>query len=226
MTLTVVSTGYPDLTFTIESEAHKQAVAAATQVLADCKVDASYPADNVKAVNEARAELEKLIKDDSSSVEQINAAADKLKSAMNAAKEAKAKADAEKSTQKAAQSTDPVVGNTYTVGGQKYKVSTASTVTYVASKNAKSVTVPATVTISGKKLDVTAIGSKAFNKKVKTVTVKTMKLTKKSVAGCLKGSKVKTVKVKVGKKKQNKTYLKKYKKFFTKGNAGKKVTVK
>jgi len=37
---------------------------------------------------------------------------------------------------------------------------------------------------------------------------------------------VKTVKVKVGKKKTNKKYVKKYKKIFTKKNAGKKVRVK
>ncbi len=38
--------------------------------------------------------------------------------------------------------------------------------------------------------------------------------------------KVNTVKVKVGKKKENKKYVKKYKKIFTKKNCGKKVTVK
>ncbi len=62
--------------------------------------------------------------------------------------------------------------------------------------------------------------------KVKTVTVKSKKLRKKNVKGALKGSKVTTIKVKVGSKKVNKTYVKKYKKIFTKKNAGKKVTVK
>ena len=46
-----------------------------------------------------------------------------------------------------------------------------------------------------------------------------------SVRGSLKGSKVRKVKVKVGKKKVNKQYAKKYKKIFTKKNAGKKVKV-
>ena len=59
-----------------------------------------------------------------------------------------------------------------------------------------------------------------------TFTVKTGKLTKKTVKNSLKGSKVKTVSVKVGNKKANNTYVKKYKKIFTKKNAGKKVTVK
>jgi hypothetical protein len=63
-------------------------------------------------------------------------------------------------------------------------------------------------------------------KKVTTIELKTKKLTKKSVKNALKGSAVKTVRVKVGKAKTNKTYVKKYKKFFTKANAGKKVTVK
>ena len=62
--------------------------------------------------------------------------------------------------------------------------------------------------------------------KIKTVTVKSKKLTKKSVKGSLKGSKVKTIKVKVGNKKANKKFVKKYKKIFTKKNAGKKVAVK
>ena len=62
--------------------------------------------------------------------------------------------------------------------------------------------------------------------KITTVVVKTKKLKAKSVKGSLKGSKVKTVSVKVGNKKANKTYVKKYKKIFTKKNAGKKVKVK
>ncbi len=61
---------------------------------------------------------------------------------------------------------------------------------------------------------------------VKTVIVKTKKLTRKSIKGSLKGSKVKTVQVKVGSKAANKKVVKKYKKIFTKKNAGKKATVK
>ncbi len=62
--------------------------------------------------------------------------------------------------------------------------------------------------------------------KIKTVVVKTKKLKKNTVRGSLKGSKVATVQVKVGSKKLNKKYIKKYKKIFTKKNAGKKVKVK
>jgi len=80
--------------------------------------------------------------------------------------------------------------------------------------------------VLGKK--VKKISAKAFAKykKVTTIELKTKKLKKKSVKNSLKGSKVKTVKVKVGSKKLNKKYIKKYKKFFTKKNAGKKVKVK
>ena len=56
--------------------------------------------------------------------------------------------------------------------------------------------------------------------------LKTKLLKKAKVKGSLKGSKVKTVQIKVGKKAENKKYVKTYKKIFTKANAGKKVTVK
>ena len=78
----------------------------------------------------------------------------------------------------------------------------------------------------GKK--VKKISAKAFAKlkKATTLVVKTKKLTKKGVKMSLKGSKITTVKVSVGSKKVNKTYVKKYKKIFTKKNAGKAVKVK
>lgn len=53
-----------------------------------------------------------------------------------------------------------------------------------------------------------------------------MKLGKAGVKKSLLGSKIKIVKVKVGKKAVNKKYIKRYRKIFTKKNAGKKVTVK
>ena len=62
--------------------------------------------------------------------------------------------------------------------------------------------------------------------KVNTLIVKTKKLKKKSVKGSLKGSSVKTVRVQIGSKKVNKKYIKKYKKIFTKKNAGRKAKVK
>ncbi len=82
-----------------------------------------------------------------------------------------------------------------------------------------------TTFVLGKK--VKKISKSAFKgyKKVKTLTVKTKKLKKASVKQSLKGSKITKVKVKVGKKTVSKEYVKKYKKIFTKKNAGKKVSV-
>lgn len=120
-------------------------------------------------------------------------------------------------------------GQIANVGGNTYQVVSANAKTAAFNKaaNKKSATVPATVVINGVTLKVTGISPYAFKgTKVKTVTVKTKNLKKATVKKSLKGSKVKTVKVKVGKKKDNKKYVKKYKKIFTKKNAGKKVTVK
>lgn len=115
-------------------------------------------------------------------------------------------------------------GSTYEITADEEGSRTAM---LVKAKNAKSVTIPATISYGGNKYSVNALQEKAFAKsKARTVTVKTKKLTKASVKNSLKGSKVKTVKVKVGKKKTNKTYRKKYKKIFTKKNAGKRVKIK
>ncbi len=132
--------------------------------------------------------------------------------------------------------TEPVVpavtvhdGDVFSSGSNTYAVTSVAggTAKLVKAGNTKKVTVPKTVTYNGKTLSVTGIGAKAFKgRKTKTLVVKTKGLTKKSVKGSLKGSKVKTVKVKVGKKSVNKKYVKKYKKYFTKKNAGRKATVK
>ncbi|MBQ6440662.1 MAG: hypothetical protein IJJ06_11205 [Mogibacterium sp.] len=133
-----------------------------------------------------------------------------------------------------------------------FKITSTSGKTVSLYKNTstkKSYTPPSTVVIANKTYKVTGIYQSAFSdskatkvtlgknikkldswafqgSKVKTVVVKSKKLTAKTVKRCLQNSKVKTIKVYVGTKKQNKTYLKKYKKIFTKKNAGKKVTVK
>ncbi len=142
-------------------------------------------------------------------------------------------------------------GGKYTVAGASYKVISAKTCTValVKAKNTKSVSVPATVKISGKSCKVVQVKAKAFTgKKIRKVTVgknvkkldkyafakskattvvlKTKALKKSTVKGCFKSSKVKTVQVKVGTKKQNKKMVKTYKKMFTKKNCGKKVKVK
>ena len=141
------------------------------------------------------------------------------------------------------------VGSTKKVGANSYKVLSKSTVAFSKAKNKKSVTVPASVKIGGTSYKVTQITANAFKgSKIETVTIgknvkvikknafkgskaaklilKTKLLRKAKVKLCLKGSKIKTVQVKVGKKSVNKTYVKKYKKLFTKKNAGRKVKVK
>ena len=147
-------------------------------------------------------------------------------------------------------------GATYTVNSQRYKVTkvatakTKGTVTFTKSKNAKKIVVPKTVKLKdGKLYKVTVVGAKAFKaskvrlvyvgayvttikpyafkySKATKIFIKTKKLKKTTVKKSLKGSKVKYVYIRVGTKKANKTYVTKYKKYFTKANAGKKVTVK
>ena len=122
--------------------------------------------------------------------------------------------------------------------------------TSVANTKAKSVTIPDTVTVDGKKYEVTEVSTEALKNSsattvtigknvttlapeafkgsnVKTITIKSKNLTKKSVKNAFKGLKVKKliVKIKVGSKKENKKYIKKYKKFFTKKNIGVKAVI-
>ena len=122
----------------------------------------------------------------------------------------------------------PAVGTKFTSGAAKYKVTVAATaaakgsvVVYAPAKNSSTkVTVPATVTKSSVTYNVVGIASKAFAKsKCKTLTIKSKMLTKAGVKNSLKGSKVTTVKVPSSK-------VKTYKKYFTKANCGKTVTVK
>ena len=174
--------------------------------------DAQTAADSQKAKEEADKKEEEEAK---------KAAAEAAKKAAEAAR-------------KAAEAKKVKKGDSYTVSGQTYMVTgdvsanTAGTVTFVKAKNARKVTVPASVKLKdGQNYAVTQIGAKAFAKsKAVKVTVKTAMLNKKTVKNSLKGSKVKTISVKVGNKKANKTCVKKYKKIFTKKNAGKKVAVK
>ena len=144
---------------------------------------------------------------------------------------------------------EPEVGSIIQIDGATYIVTSRSTVALAKAGNTRNVTIPASVTIGADTYKVTTIKTNAFKgtkatsvtagkniikieqkafreSKVKTLTVKSKKLKKNSVKGSLKNSKVKTVRVKVGDKKTNKKYVKKYKKIFTKKNAGKKVAVK
>ncbi len=104
---------------------------------------------------------------------------------------------------------------------------TAGTAALVKARKAKTATVPAKVKINGKPFRIVGIDEGAFRgAKAGTLVVKTKALTKESVRGSFKDSKVKRVKVKVGSKKMNKKFVKKYRKIFTKKNAGRKVKVR
>jgi len=104
----------------------------------------------------------------------------------------------------------------------------------VNTKTASAAVIQQAIQAAGGNVDTLVLGKsvKKIGKKalagtgIKTIVVESKKLKKKSVRGSLKGSSVTTVKVKVGKAKTNKKYVKKYKKIFTKKNAGKKVKVK
>ena len=207
-----------------------------------------------EAAEKAQAAAEQKQKD----AEKAQAAAEQkqkaAEAALAAAEKKQKEANANKSSSNASVSAVKV-GKTVTVSGNTYavtKVATSKargTIEFTKAKNAKNITVPATISISGKIYNVASVGTKAFTaskirkatipssvttlksgaftgSKVKTLVVKSKSLTKASVKGSLTKSKVKTVKVKVGSKKVNKTYVKKYKKIFTKKNAGKKAKVK
>ncbi|MCR5701389.1 MAG: leucine-rich repeat protein [Lachnospiraceae bacterium] len=115
--------------------------------------------------------------------------------------------------------TNVVVADNVTVDNVTYEMTAVSANAFKGSK-ATSVTL-------GK--NISKLSPKAFNgSKVATIVVRTKKLTKKSVKNAFKGCKVKKVivKVKVGSKAENKKYVKKYKKIFTKKNVGVKIIVK
>jgi len=142
------------------------------------------------------------------------------------------------------------LGDTVVVNGSTYKVINAYSRKLVLKKaaNRKSVVIPAAVKVGSKDFKVTQIGTKAFKgskirkvtigknviflnsnafrgSKAKTVILKTKLLKKGMVENCLAGSKVKTIRVDISKK-LNRKYVKKYRKIFTKKNAGRKVRVK
>ncbi|HCT90414.1 MAG TPA: hypothetical protein DF613_03375, partial [Lachnospiraceae bacterium] len=102
-------------------------------------------------------------------------------------------------------------GQTATVKGHTYKVTAKGKVAFTkCKKNAKSVTIPATVKIKGVTCKVTAVEKNAFknNKKLTTVTLgkNVTKVGKKAFTGC---KKLKTVKLPKGLSKKKKAALKK-----------------
>jgi len=198
----------------------------------------NYTDESFKALQDAIAEAEALAKDENATKEQLDAAAAKVAAAQAALEEK-----------------EPEIGTEVKYSSNTYKVTSApgaatKTVAFTKAKNTKTVTVPSTMKINGETYKVTSVAAKAFKgskcttayiganvkkldkyafrySKVKTVYIKSKLLSKTRVKGSLKYSKVTTVKAKVSTKKStNKKYAKKFKSYFTKANAGKKVTVK
>lgn len=132
--------------------------------------------------------------------------------------------------------TSAKVPNTIKISGKTYKVTTIASAAFKGNKKLKKITIGKNVKSIGakafygdKKLASLKINSKVLNKiggyafsgckKLKTFTLKSKKLKKKSVKKSLKGSSIKSIKT-------TSSLRKKYKKYFTKKNAGKSVTIK
>ena len=239
---------YPDQ----NEEARKAAAEAKdnlNKVVEDAKKigQGNYTDESFKALQDAIAAAETLAKDEKATAEQLKAAADKV-TAAKAALQEKAPAPVSPPAPPAPAVAD---GQTEVISGSTVEVTSAADkeVAFKKARKGSKATVPATVNINGESYKVTSVAAKAFKgrgtksvvigKNVKkldknafygstvtTVTLKTKVLTKAKVKGSLKGSKVKTIKVKVGGKAQNKKFVKKYKPYFTKANAGKAATVK
>lgn len=168
----------------------------------------------VKTSKEVLAEMKKKADEDAEKIDALEKAKEEAE---------KAKAEAEKETEKvrseaakkeAAMAVKTVTVNTATVN--------AAAVDKAVAKAGGSEEYVKTIVL-GKK--VKKVKKNSFKKytNAKTLVVKTKKLKKASVKKSLSGSKITNIRISVGKDKQNKTYLKKYKKIFTKKNAGKKV---
>ena len=152
-----------------------------------------------------------------SAVNELKEAAAKLSEDKTASDEAlkeaqKALNEAEKKLNSIAKSVKVVTVNTKTV--------TAKAIDDAVKKFGGSKANVTTI-VFGKKVKTIKANALKDYKKVKTIELQTKKLKKKAVKKSLKGSSVDTVKVRAGKK-----YVKKYKKIFTKKNAGKKVKIK
>ena len=126
-------------------------------------------------------------------------------------------------------------------GGITYKALNSTAVSVVAIPNKRNVTIPATVTLNGKKYSVTTIAKASMKglkvrtvtlgenvsklaagafrySKAKTIVVKTTNFTKASVKGSLENSAVRTIKVSVPSKVKKAT-IKKYRSYFTPANS-------
>ncbi len=127
------------------------------------------------------------------------------------------------------------VPNTIKIKGKTYKVTAIASEAFRGNKKLKKITIGKNITkipskafSNMKKLGtlkilstkIKKIGSSAFSKcrKLKTFTLKSTKLKKKAVKNSLKGSSIKSIKTTA-------SLRKKYKKYFTKKNAGRKVKI-
>ena len=190
--------------------------------------EGTFTADSFKAMVESINKALDVIADEKATQDDIDAAYNNLNTTFANLKPEDKAANGSGNGNAAAQSA-VTVGSVHNIGGSMYEVISLDPpkARLAKAKNAKTVTIPKAVMITGKSYNVTGIKAKAFKgTKVKKVNVKTPFFTKKAVNKSLKGSKVKNIKVKIGKKKINKKYIKKYKKYFTKKNAGKKAKVK
>ena len=222
--------GTASTTFKIaESEAYA-ADAAAAQALADAiaklpEASAATAADKA-AADDALAAFEKLSDGAKAMVaDKTSMSVDEVKGKLDAVKDAADQAAAEKEAADKKAAAAKAKADAAAKAAALAAASNVNKPTFTAADAKKASALGATTITLGPKVKKIAKGAfKGTN--IKTIVVKTKKLKKKSVKGSLKGSKVKTVKVQIGKKKVNKKYAKKYKKIFTKKNAGKKAKVK
>ena len=191
-----------------DADAAKKAAEAAKKA-ADDAVKAAEKAGNEEQIKTAG----KLQSDAAKAVESAKKAA---KAAADKAAAEKAKAD-KKAKEEAMKKVKTVTVNVKTVNAKALDKAVAK---------AKGSSKYVTKFVLGKKVKKIAKNSFKEYKAVTVLQIKTKKLKKKAVKGSLKGSNVKKIEVKVGSKKANKKIVKKYKKIFTKKNAGKKVTIK
>lgn len=185
--------------------------------------------ENAKAAGDTQAAVKEAIT--LIEIAEIRGDMDLYKSAVNELKEAAAKLSEDKTA-----SDEALKEAQKALNEAEKKLNSIAKSVKVVTVNTKTVTAKAiddavkkfggskanvTTIVFGKKVKTIKANALKDYKKVKTIELQTKKLKKKAVKKSLKGSSVDTVKVRAGKK-----YVKKYKKIFTKKNAGKKVIVK
>lgn len=190
---------------TVEEKAAEDALQAAVNAIESLPANAGV--NDKKAVEAARAAYEALTEEQKASVP--SEVLQKLKAAEASVNKAEQQANAGLS-----------VGKSASVGGSTYKAIGKTAVALTKAKNAKSVTVPATVKIRRHSYKVTQIAKKSFTgAKIRAVTIG--KNVSKIASGAFAKSKVTTLIVKTKKLKKPATVKNSFK-----GSKAKKVTVK